>query len=256
MAGALVQGVVRAGLFPPDAIRLSDRTMESAELLASRTGAIPVGSNAEVAKECDVVVLCVKPAQVSPVAREIAPDLRDRLVVSIAAGVSIGAVATALGANRIARVMPNTPSLIGCGAAAFATGDGCTPADVSIVERIFSSVGVVFQVPENLIDAVTAVSGSGPAYFYEAIEALANAGSELGLPPEVSLALAAHTARGAASMVIETGRNPGELRDMVTSPGGTTLAALQAMRTSGFAEAIRAGAQAAAARSRELGGGK
>lgn len=254
MAGALVGGVIRSGEFAAGEVLVSNRTPTKATELAERTGA-RAATNLEVAETSDVIVACVKPAQMRDVLRELAAPLAGKLVISVAAGISLETLRAAAGTVRVIRAMPNTPSLIGRGAAGIALGPGCADADREVVRRIFESVGLVFFVGEELMDAVVGVSGSGPAYLYLVIEALVAAGVELGLPSEIALPLAAQTVAGAGEMVRQTGLSPAELRAQVTSPNGTTMAALAALHEAGLPAAIRAGVQAAAARSVELGRG-
>src|SRR5690606_7001629 len=160
---------------------------------------------------------------------EIRPHLEDRhLLVSIAAGVTVNTIAAAVGPRRIVRVMPNTPALIGAGAAGVSPGPDATAEDAEAVNRLFNSVGLACTLPEYLIDAVPGLSGSGPAFAYQMIEALSDGGVLMGLPRDVSTRLAAQTLLGAAKMVLDAGRHPGELKDMVTSPAGTTIAGLHA----------------------------
>ncbi len=176
------------------------------------------------------------------------------LLVSIAAGVTLNRLAAALPTGqRIVRVMPNTPCLIGKGASGFALGKHATKPDGELVASLLSAVGVAFEVPEKLLDAVTGLSGSGPAFVYSMIEGLANGGAAEGLSPELALELAARTVSGAAEMVLQTGETPAVLRDRVTSPGGTTVAGLGVLRERGFGDAVIEAVKAATRRSVELG---
>jgi pyrroline-5-carboxylate reductase len=180
-----------------------------------------------------------------------------QLVVSVAAGVTLTAMAAGLGSGpRLVRVMPNTPCLIGRGASAFALGPGATPADSELVARLLASVGIALPVDEKLLDAVTGLSGSGPAFVYIMIEALSDGGVRMGLPREIATQLAAQTVLGAAEMVLTTGEHPGRLKDQVTSPGGTTIAGVQAMELGGVRGALMSAVEAAARRSMELGQSK
>jgi pyrroline-5-carboxylate reductase len=176
--------------------------------------------------------------------------------VSIAAGVTIERIAAGLSAGqRIVRVMPNTPCLIGRGASAFSLGSHATKQDAQLVGELLSAVGAAFEVPEAQLDAVTGLSGSGPAFVYTMIEAMAAGGVAVGLPAELAAELAARTAAGAAEMVLETGETPAVLRERVTSPGGTTLAGLGVLDKRGFGEAVVTAVEAATRRSEELGRG-
>lgn len=255
MATALARGLIAARFAPPQQIAACDVSEEAAARFASETGArIAPGIDA-LAGESDVLVLAVKPQHMAAALADLAGRLRDaHLVVSIAAGVPIASIAEALGAKaRIFRVMPNTPALVGAGASAFAPGETATAHDAELVERIFSTVGIAVRVPENLLDAVTGLSGSGPAYVFQMIEALADGGVRVGLPREVATRLAAQTVLGAARMVLETGEHPAVLKDTVASPGGTTIAGLHALEQGGVRGSLIDAVVAATARSRELG---
>ena len=254
MATALARGVVGSGAVAPGDVVVTDVYPVAAEKLAEATGARRVDSNAELAAAADVIVLCVKPGDALEALRGIASALAGKLVVSIVAGLSLKALQGAAGeAARIVRVMPNTPALIGEGAAAFALGSTATAEDAALTEKIFSGVGVVAKVKEELLDVVTGLSGSGPAFVYTVVEALADGGVLMGLPRDLSIKLAAQTVAGAARMVRETGEHPGVLRDQVTSPGGTTIAGLEALEKGGLRAALLAAVRAATERSRQLG---
>ncbi|MEX0716428.1 MAG: pyrroline-5-carboxylate reductase, partial [Planctomycetaceae bacterium] len=207
------------------------------------------------AVEADVIVLAVKPQHMAEALSQLAGHLHEtQLVVSIAAGVPIATIAQSLGENvRIVRVMPNTPALVGAGASAFALGGAATADDAELAERLFATVGIAVRVPEDLLDAVTGLSGSGPAYVYQAIEALSDGGVRVGLPRDVATKLAAQTVLGAARMVLDTGEHPAALKDAVTSPGGTTIAGLHALEQGGLRKCLIDAVVAATARSRELG---
>jgi pyrroline-5-carboxylate reductase len=253
MASALLEGVVRAAIAPPADILLTDKRPAAAAELAQRTGAQACPSNAAVAAKAALLILCVKPGDVPAALRE-SGDLTGKLLISIAAGVPLRRLREwAPGAPRLIRVMPNTPALIGQGAAAYAAADGTTPADLKAVERIFGAVGAVVRVKEGLLDAVTGLSGSGPAFIYSVIEALAEGGVEMGLPEDIALRLASQTVLGAAAMVLQTGLPPAQLRDQVTSPGGTTVAGLAALEKADLRGALIGAVRAATRRSGELG---
>jgi pyrroline-5-carboxylate reductase len=214
-----------------------------------------VATNAEVVQACDTLVLAVKPQVMAAVLAEVKPHIAARhVVVSIAAGVTLKTLADGLGdKTRLVRVMPNTPCLVGASAAGFAPGSTATPEDVVLVGRLFGAVGKAFAVPEPLLDAVTGLSGSGPAFVYVMIEALADGGVRVGLPRDVAQALAAQTVLGAAKMVLETGQHPAALKDAVASPGGTTIAGLHALERAGLRAALMDAVEAATRRSLELG---
>ena len=193
----------------------------------------------------------MKPTYVLTVVREIAPVTEDKLVISLAAGVRIGNMES-ISSARLMRAMTNTPTAIGRGATAVARGARTSADDLARAQAIFAAIGVAVEVNEDQIDAVTALSGSGPAFVYTVIEALADGGIKTGLPPEVAAALATHTVLGAAQLAAETGQSPEELRRMVVTPGGTTAAGLAAMAERGTSEGLIAAVEAAAARGQEM----
>ncbi|MGA3171193.1 MAG: pyrroline-5-carboxylate reductase [Chthoniobacteraceae bacterium] len=253
MASALLEGILSADIATPANTVVTDKIGAAAEALAKKTGAHAAATNAEAAAKSDVLILCVKPGDV-PAALKACGDLGGKLLISIAAGVPLRRLhESAAGNPRLIRVMPNTPALIGKGAAAYATGDGATPEDLMIADSIFGALGMVVRVKEELLDAVTGLSGSGPAFVYTVIEALADGGLLMGLPRDIALRLAAQTVHGAAAMVLETGLHPAQLRDQVTSPGGTTIAGLEALEDAGLRAALIGAVRAAAERSGELG---
>jgi pyrroline-5-carboxylate reductase len=186
---------------------------------------------------------------------ELAGGGRGKLVVSGAAGISVASLAAGLGPEaRVVRVMPNTPALVGEGAAAYCLGPGVSPEDEALVLRLLESVGIARRVPEGLMDAATGLCGSGPAFVYAMIEALSDGGVRVGLPRDLATAMAAQTVLGAARMVLETGLHPGVLKDQVTSPGGTTIAGLHALERGALRATLIDAVQAAALRSAELAG--
>ena len=254
MASALINGMIRAGVATPDRIVASDPQAATRDALGREAGVAVHASNRPVVEGSDVVVLAVKPQSMAAVLAEIAPGLEARhLVVSIAAGVSIATMQAALGAaTRVVRVMPNTPALLGEGASAFATGPTATDADAELVGRFLESVGRAVRVPEAQLDAVTGLSGSGPAFVYMIIEALSDGGVRAGLPRDVATTLAAQTVLGAARMVLETGVHPGALKDQVTSPAGTTIAGVQVLERSALRGALIDAVDAASRGSAEL----
>ncbi|WP_165248418.1 pyrroline-5-carboxylate reductase [Paludisphaera soli] len=254
MASALVKGMIRAGVATPDRIAASDPISAARDELGREAGISVHPTNRPVLDSADVIVLAVKPQSMAAVLAEIAPALAPRhLIVSIAAGVSIVTMADALGASaRIVRVMPNTPALLGEGASAFALGPNATDADAEAVHRLLDSVGRAVRVPESQLDAVTGLSGSGPAFVYMIIEALSDGGVRAGLPRDVATTLAAQTVLGAAKMVLETKLHPGALKDQVTSPGGTTIAGVQVLERRALRGALIDAVEAASRRSAEL----
>jgi pyrroline-5-carboxylate reductase len=211
-------------------------------------------SNRDVTERSDVLILAVKPQSMAPVLAELRSVVTDgHLVVSIAAGVPLAALAAGLGPScRLIRVMPNTPALVGAGASGYCLGPNATADDEAVVRACLGSVGRAYRVPESLLDAVTGLSGSGPAFVYLMIEALSDGGVRVGLPRDVATALAAQTLLGAAQMVLETGLHPGVLKDQVASPGGTTIAGLHALERGGLRAALIDAVQAATRRSAEL----
>jgi pyrroline-5-carboxylate reductase len=257
MATALAQGFLRAGLVQPGHLMASDPYEPARAAFAKDTGARATAANAEVASAATTLVLAVKPDQVDGVLAEIRPHFSEQhLLLSIAAGVPLARMEKALPAGaRAVRVMPNTPALLGASASAFAPGAHARPEDAALAQKLFASVGVVFQVKESLLDAVTGLSGSGPAYAFLLIEALSDGGVAAGLPRDVATKLAAQTLLGAARMVLETGQHPGALKDQVTSPGGTTIEGLHELEKAGVRGALINAVRAATEKSRKLGQG-
>jgi pyrroline-5-carboxylate reductase len=253
MATALVQGVVQSGAISRDVILVSDAVPGVAAKLAGAAGVIEA-TNAELMRAAEAVVLCVKPNDALDALRSIHREAANKLIISIVAGLPIARLQEAAGvAVRIIRVMPNTPALIGKGAAAYALGGSATDEDAALTEKILGAVGEVVRVKEELLDVVTGLSGSGPAYVYLVIEALSDAGVLMGLPRDLSLKLAAQTVAGSAEMVLQTGRHPAALRDEVTSPGGTTIAGIEALEAGAVRAAFLSAVRAATERARELG---
>lgn len=260
MAAALAQGFITAGLSSSDRIVASDSLPAAAQGFAAATGCRADLDNRGVVERSDVVFLSVKPQSVATVLKELAGQLSSRhLLISIAAGVRLAALAKLLaeGANRdlprMVRVMPNTPCLVGQSASGYCLGAATRPDDAELVSCLLNSVGRAYQLDESLLDAVTGLSGSGPAFVYTMIEALSDGGVRMGLPREIATALAAQTVKGAAEMVLVTGQHPGALKDQVTSPGGTTIAGLQALEQGGIRAALMGAVEAATLRSIELG---
>ena len=253
MATALIRGMMRDGT-PIEAISASDPNPSVRAALVTSTGICTYDSNLEVVENSDVVVLAVKPQTMADVLAELRPAItRDQLVVSVAAGVTLATLAGGLGADRrLARTMPNTPSLVGEGAGAYCLGPAALEGDEAIVAACLKAVGRAFRVPEGQLDAVTGLSGSGPAFVYVMIEALADGGVRVGLPRDVALALAAQTVLGSAKMVLETGQHPGYLKDQVASPAGTTIAGLHALERGGIRATLMDAIEAAYRRSVEL----
>lgn len=255
MARALLRGCVLRAHIPPEQLAATDVMPEASARLASELGIRTFSTNAEACAWSTVIVLAVKPQVLPAVLPEIAPYVTpEQLVISIAAGVTAGRISAGLGGHkRVVRAMPNTPALVGEGATAIAAGPGLSPEDLAEAETLFRSVGTVVRVGESAMNAVTGLSGSGPAYGFIAIEALADAGVRVGLPRDVALQLAAQTLLGASRLVLESGEHPARLKDMVTSPGGTTIAGVAALERAGYRSALISAVEAATARSEELG---
>ncbi|HTO71632.1 MAG TPA: pyrroline-5-carboxylate reductase [Myxococcota bacterium] len=252
MAEAILRGLLRAGM-SADQLSASDTEAARRTLLRDELGIHTTESNAEIAERAEVVVLAVKPQQLERAAHGLPKD-GGPLYLSIVAGATTASLRRLLGAGaRIVRSMPNTPALVGAGISAVASDGGAEPADVERAAAILRAVGEVVQVPESALDAVTGLSGSGPAYVFLLIEGLTEAGVREGLSTEVARALALETVHGAARLARETGEHPALLRERVTSPGGTTSAGLAALESAGFRAALLAAVRAATLRSRELG---
>lgn len=257
MATALASGLVRAGITDKESIVASDVSPQARSAFAEATGARTSGFNPDVAKACNVLVVAVKPDQVEDLLKELSSVLTEKhLVISIAAGVPLARMEAALWpGTRVVRVMPNTPALVGASASAFALGKAATSEDADLVSRLFSAVGSAYQVKEGLLDAVTGLSGSGPAFVYMVIEALSDGGVAVGLPRDVATKLAAQTVLGGAKMVLETGMHPGALKDQVTSPGGTTIEGVHELEKGGLRATLMNAVRAASEKAKKLGSG-
>lgn len=255
MATALAEGFIRAGLVTPKEVIASD-VSEAACAAFAKIGAKTTAFNPDVANSASVLILAVKPHQVGGVLGELRDHLTEKhLIISIAAGVTLAKLEAGVEGARVIRVMPNTPALVGLSASAFALGKSAGPADAQLATRLFSSVGLAFQVNESLLDAVTGLSGSGPAYVYLFIEALSDGGVAAGLPRDIATKLAAQTVLGAAKMVLETGQHPGALKDMVTSPGGTTIEGVHELEKGKLRGTVMSAVRAASDKSKKLGQG-
>ena len=252
MATALAVGWAKAGLLDRVSSLASDPHPAAQNKFATATKLTAITSNADLMAAADLIVLAVKPQTLDGVLKEVAPLVEPRhLFVSIVAGVTLHRLSVALGPTaRLVRVMPNTPALVGASATGVAGG---SQEDAALVEKLFAAVGVAVRVPEPLLDAVTGLSGSGPAYVFVLIEALADGGVRAGLPRDVALKLAAQTVLGSAKMVLETGTHPAALKDAVASPGGTTIAGLHALEQAGFRAGLMNAVVAASTRATELG---
>ena len=257
MSEALIAGLLHANRLPPHRLLASDIDDSRLTGLHQRYNIATTRSNCAVAQAADIVVLAVEPQILDGVLAEIAEALRvNTLIVSVAAGYPISRIACRLsGAGRIVRSMPNTPSHVREGVTAVAYEEGLSDRDAAAARILFESVGQVVRVEERCLDAVTGLSGSGPAYVYIMIEALADGGVNMGLPRETALLLAAQTVAGAARLVLDSREHPGVLKDRAASPGGTTLAGLQELERGGLRAVLISAVESAARRSHELGTG-
>lgn len=254
MASALAFGAVEAKVLKAADLVFAEPQAAQREKLGKRFPDCQFAENAaDLLARCDRTILAVKPPVLIAIASELAAAVTpDHLLVSIAAGISLEQLQTMLGTPRVIRVMPNTPCQVGEGASAVSADESIDEADLNWVEKVMGSVGLVRRVPDALIDAVTGVSGSSPAYVYLVIEALSDGGVAMGLPRETATQMAAQAVLGAAKMVLETGLHPGALKDQVTSPGGTTIAALRELEAAGTRSAFIEAVCRCAERSREL----
>lgn len=255
MGTAIAQGLVAAEVWPREGLAAVDVSAPARAAFEAATGLAVAESLEAVVPEAAVVVVAVKPQVAPGVVPLLEGTCGDALVVSIMAGVTLARLGEWLGGSRIVRVMPNTPLTVGKGASVFACGPGVDEADRDTVRRIFGALGVVYEMDEDKLDAVTALSGSGPAYVFEMIQALVDAAVAVGLPAPEALALTAQTVAGAAEMVQQGLGTPEELRIAVTSPGGTTAAGLEVLGSADFRGLIRDVVRAARDRSVELGRG-
>ena len=251
LAGSVIRGLVRAKYCSPREIIASEPNAEARNALQNNTGISVTADNLEAARSAETVFIAVKPALILPVLRELNVDLQNKLVISLAAGVRLPNM-EATGKGRFMRALTNTPSAICQAATAIARGARSTDKDVDLARKIFGAIGVVVEVDEAQIDAVTALAGSGPAFVYSVIEALAEGGKKMGLGGDDALALATQTVLGAAQLASESKLSPEELRRMVVSPGGTTAAGLAAMEKLKTSEGLIAAVEAATKRGQEM----
>jgi len=257
MGEALIRGLVESNVVPGDKILLADVRADRVRQLADQYGLHAVTGNAALVSEADVVILAVKPQVMAPVLRETLPALGRRpLLISLAAGVSTATITSVLGTYpRLIRVMPNTPALVLQGVTAIARTPGLAQDDLETAQEIFAAVGRVVVLDEEQLDAVTGLSGSGPAYVAIVVEALADGGVKMGLDRTTAMTLAIQTVLGAATLLVETGMHPAALKDMVSSPGGTTIAGIGALEEGGIRATFIRAVERATQRSRELGRG-
>ncbi len=258
MGEALIKGLVVSNLVPAKSIAATDVRADRLEELAKKYGIRGERENGALVRDSDVVVLAVKPQTMDAVLKEIASAVnRKKLLISIAAGVSSARMRASLGSDaRLIRVMPNTPALVLEGATAIAKADGLEAGDLDLAKELFAAVGHAVVLDEEQIDAVTGLSGSGPAYVAMVIESLADGGVRMGLDRATAMTLATQTVIGAARLLLESGMHPGALKDMVSSPGGTTIAGIAALEAGGLRTALITAVERATARSRELGRGQ
>lgn len=254
MGRAMVKGLAQSGLYQQQDLYIYDRNLAVAKELAQDLGIQSTETPQALVKACDRIIFAVKPNVLPAVLRALVPEVTaDKVVISVAAGISLEKLASILGADhKIVRVMPNTPALVGMGMSAVTQNDQVTQAELAEVLAIFASFGKAEAVSESLIDAVVGVSGSAPAYVYLFIEALADGAVMEGMPRAQAYEFAAQTVMGSAQMVLETGQHPGELKDMVCSPGGTTIAAVKTLEEAGFRAAVIQAVQVAAEKNREM----
>ena len=257
MAEALIKGLLTGLAVNPRHVVATDVIGERRDYLRETYGICASDDNPQAVRDSQVIFLAVKPQTVPALLEAISPEVdRDKLIVSIAAGIPLPVLQHALADDsRIVRVMPNTPALVLAGAAGISPSAAATPADIALVERIFNVVGRATVVSDGMMDTVTGLSGSGPAFVFALIEGLSDGGVLMGLDRPTATMLAAQTVLGAAKMVLETGRHPGELKDMVTSPAGTTIAGMQALEDGGLRGLMMAAVRRATERSQELGRG-
>jgi pyrroline-5-carboxylate reductase len=255
MSGALIKGLLHAKVLPPERILASDVKADRLEQLHKLHGIRTTTDNHALLRESDVIVLGVKPQAIDKVLTDVGAEVRsDQLVVSVAAGVPIDALEARLPAGvRVVRAMPNTPATVQAGATAIAGGAHAREDDLRVARELFEAVGRVVVLDEGLLDAVTGLSGSGPAYVMLIIEALADGGVKVGLHRDTALLLAAQTVFGSALLLLETGEHPGRLKDMVTSPGGTAIAGLHTLESGALRKTLIDAVETASRRSAELG---
>jgi pyrroline-5-carboxylate reductase len=255
MAEAMIRGLLKGAGVAPEQISAFDPLADRLAFIQSTYGVQTAADNQALVETADIVVLAIKPQVAGEVLGVMAPGTGpDKLVISIVAGLTTAAMQKALARDtRIIRTVPNTPVFVGEGMAVLADDGPAQPADYAAATALFSPVARTAMIPEKLLDAALGVSGSGPAYVFVMIEALSDGGVKMGLPRDVALTLAAQTVLGAARMCLESGKHPGQLKDMVTSPAGTTIAALHRMETGGVRAALMDAVEAAARRAEELG---
>ncbi len=255
MGEALINGILRAELSSSDKIMVSDVDKKRLQILEKEAGIKTTQDNKKITSDSDIIILAVKPNMMGNILDELNSEITSKhLIISIAAGVPLSFMESSLNEGcRVVRVMPNTPCLVGETAAGYALGKNATQADGKLVGQLLDAVGKSFLLEEKHLDAVTGLSGSGPAFIYVVIEALADGGVKMGLPRDVANTLAAQTAFGAAKMVLESDTDIGQLRDSVASPGGTTIEGLHALEKGGLTNVLIDAVEAATKKSKSLG---
>ncbi len=253
MGGAILKGLASGKSGVKQVVY--DIDTRKSEYLKEKAGAHVCKSAVDLCRKSDIIILAVKPDGVIALLRELRESIAEKIVVSIAAGVRIASMEEAVGAGvQIIRVMPNTPALVGEGMSVLSPGSRIDPESVEVVEDVFKYIGRTMILPEKLMDAVTAVSGCGPAYVFTMIQAMADGAVKLGIPRDSAIVLAAQTLAGAAKMVLDSGEDPISLRGRVTSPGGSTIAAVHCLERAGFSGIIMDAVEEAAVKSGKLGG--
>ncbi|MEO2055298.1 MAG: pyrroline-5-carboxylate reductase [Nitrospira sp.] len=257
MAEAIIKGVLDAGLFKPSALIASDISDERLKMMGEKYAVRTTRSNREAARDGDIIILGMKPFAVDAALAEVKSELGKKVLISVAAGVPLSRLASGLEREaKIIRAMPNAPALVQSGATVLSPGKGVGDKSLGLALRIFESIGKTWVMEERYLDAVTGLSGSGPAFVFLMIEAMADGGVKSGLPREIALSLAVQTVWGAAQLLLQTGDHPARLKDFVASPGGTTIEGLQKLEEANVRAAFLSAVEAAARRSRELGKGE
>jgi pyrroline-5-carboxylate reductase len=255
MAEAIISGLLKKGMNSSQNIKVFDIIPERIEYLKTSFGVEDAASIEDVVRSRDVLVMAVKPAQVEPILNEHKDRLNGKLIISIAAGVTLKTMCDALGSeSKVVRVMPNTPALVLEGVSVISASPLCSKVDIECAKNIFTAVGMCLEMEEKYLNAVTALSGSGPAFCFLFLEALCDGAVRAGLPRDTAISLAAATMRGAATMVLDLKKHPGQLKDMVASPSGTTIEGIAALESKGFRAAVIDAVTAAYRRAESMSG--
>ncbi|MDY6862632.1 MAG: pyrroline-5-carboxylate reductase [Thermodesulfobacteriota bacterium] len=254
IAEALIRGLITKKILKPSMIIASDIKKDRMEYMKDAYNILTTNDNLKVLSESNVIILAIKPQDIKVVLQEISKGKNEGLIISVIAGIPLKFLAKHLKEPlRIIRVMPNTPALVGAGITAVSPGESTTKSDIEVCHKIFTAVGEVVEVKEALMDAVTGLSGSGPAYVFDIVEAMTDGGVKMGLPRNIAYLLTLHTVLGASKLLLETGKHPAMLKDMVASPGGTTIFGLHALKKGGVSAALIGAVEQATKRSKELG---